>query len=167
MIKIEFCKLRTCFIVLNKSSYFVQFYLLFVPKVHILLFCSVLGNWNSGNFVSWDFIQQNFGSRRQSSMQVKVKLWLRTPYCESRSTAALTLNLSTRWRWGFSFMAWQIYSRERTAIAHWIGGWVGPPSRPGLDVLKKRKFLTAAQNRTPDLPTCSLNTDGLRCLFLY
>jgi len=49
---------------------------------------------------------------------------LQKEYIESRGTAPVILNLSTRWEWVVNFMPWLLYHKKNTG-AHWRGSWVG------------------------------------------
>jgi hypothetical protein len=53
-------------------------------------------------------------------------------------------------------------ARERAAVTHWIGGWVGP--RAGLDTVVKRKIPSPAMNRTlePNNNNNNNNNNNLR-----
>jgi hypothetical protein len=56
-------------------------------------------------------------------------------------------DFGTGWKWVVSFTSLPLYSQRNSPRTHWIEGWMG--SRAGLDVLKERKTLPPAGNRTP------------------
>jgi hypothetical protein len=74
----------------------------------------------------------------------------------SSGIAPLILNFGTRLRLVVTFTSRSLYTRERAPVTYWTGCWVGPTE--GLDVFKKRKYLSPADNRTRFLarsPPCS------------